>query len=78
MLKVTKISNSLKGVSASYEWEDQTIEKDNCSNYWYCEPLFKGWQFNSLKDVKIALQTYLDNGRVKPTKYQLMLKGIEC
>ena len=77
MVKLQKTSVALKGVSAEYEWENQTIEKDNCSGYWYCLPLFKGVQFNSLKDIKKALQIYLDNGRVKPTEYQLVINGID-
>lgn len=77
MVKLTKTTHSLRGVSATYEWEDQVIERDNCSGYWYCLPLFKGCQFNSLKDIKKALQLYLDNGKVKPTNYELMLNGIE-
>lgn len=78
MVKLTKTTNSLKGVSSDYEWEDQTITKDNCSGYWYCEPLFKGCQFSSLKDIKKALQIYLDKGRLKPSNYELMINGIEC
>lgn len=78
MVKVQKTTNALKGVSATYEWENQTIEKDNCNGYWYCEPLFKGYQFNSLNDIKKALQIYVDKGRVKPTKYELMVNQIDC
>ena len=78
MVKLVKSSNALKGVSSSYEWENQTIEKDNCNGYWYCTPLFKGVQFSSLKDIRKALELYVDNGRVKPSQYQLMVNGIEC
>ena len=78
MVKLQKTTNSLKGISSNYEWEDQTIEKDNCNNYWYCTPLFKGIQFDSLKDIRKALQIYVDNGRIKPSRYQLMINGINC
>ena len=78
MVKLRKATNSLKGVSADYEWENQIIEKDNCNGYWYCTPLFKGIQFSSLKDIRKALQIYVDNGRVKPSQYQLMINGINC
>ena len=75
-VKLTKTTTALRGVSAEYEWEDQIIEKDNCNGYWYCTPLFKGYQFTSLKDIRKALQLYVDNGRIKPTRYQLMIEGI--
>lgn len=78
MVDLQKTTIALRGVSATYEWEDQTIERDNCSGYWYCEPLFKGIQFNTLKDIKKALQVYVDKGRVKPSRYDLMINGIDC
>lgn len=51
-VKLTKIEYAPTGCAATYEWEDQTIEKDNAPfsgsiGYWYCEPMFKGVQFRT-------------------------------
>ena len=75
-VKLQKVSCALRGVSAEYEWEDQVIEKDNCSGKWYCTPLFKEYVFVSLKDIRKALQLYVDKGRVKPSQYEITMVGI--
>lgn len=76
-IKLTKTSNALRGVSSEYEYKDQIIHKDNCSGYWYCEPLFKGVQFNSLSDIRKALELSEKMGK-RPSQYDLMINGISC
>ena len=68
-IKLTKVEAAPYKCSATYEWEDNTIERDaSCLaggyKYWYCEPLFKGYYFKTLKGVKEAIRRHL-NGEKK-------------
>ena len=65
-IKLTKVQEAAYKCKAVYEWNDNTIEGDdgglsgdNC--YWYCEPLFKGHSFRTLKGIRKAIELYVEN-----------------
>ena len=56
-IRLTKVEDARYGCKARYEWEGHDIEADDCCLgggccYWYCETLFKGSQFRTLKGLK--------------------------
>ena len=64
-IKLVKVEEARYKCKAVYEWEDNTIYGDDCcisgdSCYWYCEPLFEGHKFRTLKGIRLAIELYLD------------------
>lgn len=64
-IKLTKAEAAPYKCSATYEWECNEISRDDShflgdANFWYCEPLFEGHRFRTLKGVKHAIQLYVD------------------
>jgi hypothetical protein len=72
-IKLTRIENAGYKCKAVYEWNGHTIEGDDVALYggkcyWYCDTLFKGRAFRTLKGLKKAIELKVEN---KLTNWQL-------
>lgn len=73
-IKLTKVEDAPYMCSATYEWEGHIIERDgSClaggNKYWYCDTLFKGHAFRTLKGIRKAIQLKVEG---KLTERELM------
>lgn len=64
-IKLTKTEPAGYKTKAVYEWQNNTIYGDDAclgggELYWYCEPLFKGRMFRTLKGIKKAIELHLE------------------
>ena len=62
-IKLKKVQDAPYLCSATYEWEGHIIERDDAclsggNLYWYCDTLFKGRQFRTLKGIRKAIEKY--------------------
>jgi hypothetical protein len=74
-IKLRKVEAGGYETKATYEWEGHTIEGDaynigaGWGSYWYCDTLFKGSKFRTLRGLKHAIQLKVDG---KLNKWNLM------
>lgn len=73
-VKLVKVEEGGYKCRPTYEWQGHIIEGDDIglggsSRYWYCDTLFKGSQFRTLRGLKNAIKLMLEG---KLTKWALM------
>lgn len=64
-IKLTKVEDAPYKCSATYEWNGHIIERDDSHFagercYWFCDTLFEGKMFRTLKGLRHAIQLYAD------------------
>ena len=64
-VRLKKVQDAGYGCKAIYEWDGHEISGDDSCfaggiKYWYCDTLFKGSQFRTLKGLRKAIELKLD------------------